>query len=62
MEMVVSANRVRDPDFLEGVRAQLVDKDRRPQWRYRSVEEVPDAVIAALFDPPWPHNPLADLA
>ncbi len=60
-EMVLSANRVRDPEFVEGVRAQIVDKDREPAWRYAAVEEVPDAVITALFDPPWPRNPLADL-
>ncbi len=61
MELVVSANRVRDPEFIEGVRAQLVDKDRRPQWQYASLASVPDDYIAALFEPPWESHPLADL-
>ena len=62
LEMIVSANRVRDPEFIEGVRAQLVDKDRRPQWLYASLSEVPDERIQELFTAPWPENPLADLA
>ena len=32
MELQVSSHLVRTPDFLEGVRAMLVDKDRAPQW------------------------------
>jgi len=62
MEMVVSANRVCDPEFIEGVRAQLVDKDRRPKWLYADLAEVPAKRIDKLFTPPWPDNPLADLA
>lgn len=61
MEMVISANRVRDPEFIEGVRAQLVDKDRRPKWQYASLASVPDAYVEALFEAPWGVNPLADL-
>jgi enoyl-CoA hydratase len=37
------------PEFLEGVRAMLVDKDRAPKWRPGRLEEVDPAVIAALF-------------
>jgi enoyl-CoA hydratase len=36
-------------DFLEGVRAQLVDKDRRPRWRHARIEDVDPAEVAALF-------------
>lgn len=33
MELEVAARQLRHPDFAEGVRAVLVDKDRRPRWR-----------------------------
>lgn len=36
------------PDFLEGVRAMVVDKDRRPRWSPGSLEDVDPAVIAAM--------------
>ncbi|HSP60660.1 MAG TPA: 3-hydroxyisobutyryl-CoA hydrolase [Ornithinimicrobium sp.] len=38
------------PDFAEGVRAQLVDKDRSPRWRHPSVEDVPRDEVLAAFD------------
>jgi enoyl-CoA hydratase len=37
------------PEFHEGVRAVVVDKDRAPQWRPARLEEVDAAAIAALF-------------
>lgn len=36
-------------DFVEGVRAQLVDKDRSPKWTQASVSEVSKEQIARLF-------------
>lgn len=38
------------PDFAEGVRAQLVDKDRAPRWAHASVAEVPHDEVLAAFD------------
>lgn len=61
MELVLAANRVRDPEFAEGVRAVLIDRDRDPRWCYRSIDEVPDAEIEALFKLPWDSHPLAHL-
>ena len=37
------------PEFAEGVRALLVDKDRQPKWQYDSVHDVPDAVLETFF-------------
>lgn len=38
------------PDFTEGVRAQLVDKDRQPRWADASVRDVPRELVLAAFD------------
>lgn len=48
-EFRVSLRAVQWPDFSEGIRAQLVDKDRNPQWRPASLAEVsPQVVVEAL--------------
>jgi enoyl-CoA hydratase len=46
------------PDFAEGVRALLIDKDRRPRWRHGSLAEVPATEVAACMAP----LPAGDLA
>ena len=49
-------------DFAEGVRALLVDKDRNPQWRPATLDEVSPDLIEAHLAPRFegPH-PLSDL-
>jgi enoyl-CoA hydratase/carnithine racemase len=37
------------PEFHEGVRAVLVDKDRQPKWHPERLEDVDPAVVAAMF-------------
>jgi enoyl-CoA hydratase len=39
-------------DFYEGVRAAIVDKDRRPQWRPADLAAVDTAAVEAHFRPP----------
>ncbi len=60
-ELQLATNIVRHPEFAEGVRALLIDKDRNPQWAYASSREVPEDVLDGFFTAPWVHNPLADL-
>ena len=38
-------------DFLEGIRAAIIDKDRNPKWRHPGPEAVPDEDVAAMLAP-----------
>ncbi|WP_417586390.1 enoyl-CoA hydratase/isomerase family protein [Pararhodobacter oceanensis] len=38
-------------DFLEGVRAQIIDKDRNPQWQHPAPDAVSDSDVAAMLAP-----------
>ena len=38
-------------DFFEGIRALLVEKDRKPRWQHRSLAEVSDAEVEGYFAP-----------
>ena len=48
-ELALTRPVTRHPDFAEGVRAMLVDKDRAPHWAPGRVEEVDLPEIAAMF-------------
>jgi len=50
-------------DFMEGVRAVIVDKDNAPRWRPPRIEEVSAASVDAMFRDPWAGgvHPLANL-
>lgn len=53
-EYRVSCGSLRSHDLVEGIRAQLVDKDRNPQWNPASLPEVSDADVEAYFAPAEP--------
>ena len=38
-------------DFYEGVRAMLIDRDRKPQWRPAALTEVSDGMVDSYFAP-----------
>ncbi len=50
-------------DFIEGVRALIVDKDQQPKWNPPDLASVSNASIERFFDSPWDdqEHPLADL-
>ena len=50
-EYRLSQHFVRDSDFFEGVRAAIIDKDRRPRWRPDRLEAVDEARVAGFFAP-----------
>lgn len=63
MEYTLSLNCCRHPEFSEGVRARLIDKDQKPHWHWPDIARVPDAVVEAHFHKVWEgRHPLADLS
>ena len=63
MELGMAAQSFAQGDFLEGVRAVLVDKDNAPRWQPAAIEEVTPESIDAFFRERWPaaSHPLAGL-
>jgi hypothetical protein len=51
-------------DFLEGLRALLIDKDNRPRWNPPDLSEVDRSSIERFFAPRWDaaRHPLAHLS
>lgn len=50
-EYRVSLRFLTTPDFAEGVRAQVIDKDRDPQWRPNLEDGVDEDTVASYFAP-----------
>jgi enoyl-CoA hydratase len=50
-EFRVSCRGLSAPDLVEGVRAQVIDKDREPRWSPADLAHVSDADVAAYFAP-----------
>lgn len=62
-ELVLSLQCACQHEFTEGVRARLVERDQRPNWRYPSIRALPDGLLDSFTTMPWPADahPLADL-
>jgi enoyl-CoA hydratase/carnithine racemase len=63
MELGLGRHAFEQGDFLEGVRALLIDKDKSPRWTPSRIEDVTDAMVDAFFRSPWTlgKHPLATL-
>jgi len=63
MELGMLRHSLEQGDFMEGVRAVLVDKDNAPRWNPARLDEVTEEMIAAFFVDPWSKatHPLSDL-
>jgi len=48
-ELALTRTVTRHPDFHEGVRAMVVDKDRQPRWHPGRIEDVDPAATQAMF-------------
>ncbi len=48
-ELDLSLNFLKIPDFYEGVRAAVIDKDRKPKWMNRSIDDVNLDDVRAAF-------------
>ena len=62
LELIVAVQCCAHPDFAEGVRALLIDKDGAPQWQPASLGELGERYLNEYFQAPWTTHPLADLA
>jgi enoyl-CoA hydratase len=50
-EYRVSCGTLRHPDLVEGIRAQVIDKDRNPKWSPSRISAVSAADVEAFFAP-----------
>jgi enoyl-CoA hydratase/carnithine racemase len=64
MEYIASLHCCAEPDFREGIRALLIDKDKAPRWRPATLEHATADWAKRFLAQPWPagqQHPLADL-
>jgi enoyl-CoA hydratase/carnithine racemase len=63
MELTMTQQCFEQGDFIEGVRALIVDKDNTPRWIPHRIEEVTDSMVDSFFRNRWTAatHPLATL-
>jgi enoyl-CoA hydratase/carnithine racemase len=60
-ELNLAIQVTRRSDFLEGIRAAIIDKDSSPEWHFKTIDDVPYNWIQDHLKPAWLDNPLDDL-
>jgi len=53
MELAMMHQSCKEHDFIEGVRALIIDKDNAPRWQPERLEDVSEEMIAPFFRSPW---------
>jgi len=63
MELNLSVKSGKFGEFVEGIRALLIDKDNSPKWHFDSIETVDAKVVDWFFESKWSQeqHPLASL-
>lgn len=51
MEYRIASRMLENPDFYEGVRAVIIDKDQSPKWRHKDVTQVSMEEVDRFFAP-----------
>lgn len=49
MEFHLSQNFLNNPDFFEGIRAAIIDKDRTPHWAEKTIQDVEQKKVDGYF-------------
>ncbi len=52
LDLVLAENFIDNPDFQEGIRAQVIDKDRQPKWCYSRLE-ITNEMLREFFTPKY---------
>jgi len=52
-ELIMALQSVRHPDFSEGIRAMVIDKDFTPHWQHKTIADVPITWVNGLMAPLW---------
>ena len=60
-ELDLAIQVTRHPDFTEGIRAAIIEKDNQPQWSYADINNLPRKWIEEHLEQAWNKNPLDDL-
>lgn len=50
-EFAATAQTLKTPDFYEGIRAAIIDKDRNPKWSPATLDEVGPEIVEAFLKP-----------